>query len=97
MKQEKIVFQKKNCCDNILMEGISQIVYIFSHKICRSIEQCCRLKQGTHSTIGKCASEFVVLWEHNNARANFYTDEEFCVLYTYVYFYILLLTIMLCT
>jgi hypothetical protein len=50
-----------------------------------------------HSTIGKCAGEFVVLWEHENVGANFYTNEKFCALWTYVSFYILILTIMLCT
>jgi hypothetical protein len=79
------------------MEDITQFVLTFSHQICPSIEQCCKLKQGTHSTIGECASEFVVLWEHKNARANFYTNEEFCALWTCVSFYILLSTIMLCT
>jgi hypothetical protein len=54
-------------------------------------------KQGTHFAIRECASEFVVLWEHENARVNFYSNEKFCALSTHVSFYILMLTVMLCT
>jgi hypothetical protein len=54
-------------------------------------------KKGTHFEIRECVGEFVVLWEHENARAIFYTNEEFYALWTRVSFDILMLIVILCT